>query len=193
MRRAVAATRGEVLTWRGEPILAAFHSASGGRTASASEVWGQELPYLRSLPVPHEEDSPDTYWRARVTGTTLGRALAPLGRQLGAIRQVSVVDRSESGRVRSVRLSGTEGSGAISGRALRTALGEGVLRSTLFEIRTAREARSEDVEFIFVGSGHGHGVGLSQWGAEAMARRGASYREILAAFYPGARLSRSGR
>jgi stage II sporulation protein D len=146
-------------------------------------VWGERLPYLVSLPVPHEEDSPDTYWRARVTGTTLGRALAPLGLRLGAIRQVSVIDRSASGRARTLRVSGTEGSGTLSGRALRAALGEGLIRSTLFEIRNRDDA------FIFVGSGHGHGVGMSQWGAEAMAKRGATYREILAAFYPGAQLS----
>lgn len=186
VRQAVAATRREILTHQGAPILSAFHSASGGQTESAQDVWGEKLPYLVSLPVPHEEDSPDTYWRARVTGTTLGRALAPLGLHLGAIRQVSVSDRSSSGRVRRLRLSGTEGSGTLSGRALRTALGEGVLRSTLFEIR------DRDGEFIFVGSGHGHGVGMSQWGAEAMAQRGATYREILEAFYPGARLARSG-
>jgi stage II sporulation protein D len=59
-----------------------------------------------------------------------------------------------------------------------------VLRSTLFEIRSGEDG------FTFVGSGHGHGVGMSQWGAEAMARRGASYREILEAFYPGTTLQR---
>jgi stage II sporulation protein D len=185
LRAAVAATRREILIHRGSPILSAFHSASGGRTESSQDVWGEKLPYLVSLAVPDEEDSPDTYWRARVTGTTLGRALAPLGLRLGAIRQVSVVDRSSSGRARRLRLSGTEGSGTLSGRELRTALGEGVLRSTLFEVR------SEDGDFIFVGSGHGHGVGMSQWGAEAMAQRGATYREILKAFYPGARLAPS--
>lgn len=182
---AVAATRGEILVYGGAPILAAFHSASGGRTESAEEVWGEKLPYLVSLPVPHEEDSPDTYWRARVTGTTLGRALAPLGLRLGAVRQVRVVDRSGSGRARRVYLSGTEGSGTLSGRALRAALGDSVLRSTLFEVRPG-----DGGGFIFVGSGHGHGVGMSQWGAEAMARRGATYREILANFYPGTRLVR---
>ncbi len=147
--------------------------------------------------MPDEEDSPDTYWRARVTGTTLSRALAPLGLRLGAIREVRVVDRSDSGRARRVHLSGTGGSGKLSGRALRTALGEGVLRSTLFEIRSGdsggndMHAGSGEDAFTFVGSGHGHGVGMSQWGAEAMARRGASYREILSAFYPGASLGRS--
>lgn len=185
VRAAVADTRREILVHQGKPILSAFHSASGGQTESAGAVWGEELPYLVSLPVPHEEDSPDTYWRAQVTGTTLGRALAPLGLRLGAIHEVRVLERSSSGRAHRLRLSGTEGSETLSGRDLRTVLGEGVLRSTLFEVR------SEDEGFIFVGSGHGHGVGMSQWGAEAMAKRGATYREILEAFYPGATLGRS--
>jgi stage II sporulation protein D len=48
--------------------------------------------------------------------------------------------------------------------------------------------KREEDGLLFVGSGHGHGVGMSQWGARAMAQRGASYREILAWFYPGAGL-----
>ena len=59
-----------------------------------------------------------------------------------------------------------------------------MIRSTLFDVR------EEGGEFIFAGSGHGHGVGMSQWGARAMARAGASYREILAAVYPGTDLAR---
>lgn len=182
--RAVEATRGEFLAWRGAPILAAFHSASGGVTASAEEVWGRALPYLVSLPVENEEDSPDTYWRASVSSTTLGRALAPLGIRLGAVREVNVVERSPSGRAHRVRLKGTEGSGMVGGRALRSALGASVIRSTLFETRSTADG------FVFVGSGHGHGVGMSQWGAQAMAKRGASYRDILGWFYPGAELER---
>jgi len=77
----------------------------------------------------------------------------------------------------------------VTGRELRSALGEQRVRSTLFEIR--REAGPAG-GFVIVGSGHGHGVGMSQWGAQAMAKRGADYREILAAFYPGATLTRLG-
>jgi stage II sporulation protein D (peptidoglycan lytic transglycosylase) len=182
---AVAATRGEVLTYDGAPILAAFHSASGGRTASAEEVWGQAHAYLVSRLVPDEEDSPDTYWRASISGTTLGRALAPLGLRLGSVREVRVVERTESGRARRVRIVGTEGSEDMTGRALRSALGMSVIRSTLFEVHDLAG------RFVFVGSGNGHGVGMSQWGAEAMAKRGASYRDILAWFYPGTQLVRS--
>ncbi|MFQ5418527.1 MAG: SpoIID/LytB domain-containing protein [Myxococcota bacterium] len=179
VRRAVRATRGEFLTYRREPILAVFHSASGGRTAAADEVWGEPIPYLVSLPVENEEDSPDTYWRVSVSRTTLGRALAPAGIQVGSIQEVEVAERSASGRARRVRIRGTEGSRALEARALRTALGLAVIRSTMFEIRSSQD------DIIFVGSGHGHGVGMSQWGAQAMAQAGAGYRDILESFYPG--------
>ena len=180
--RAVGATEGEWLAWEGEPILAVFHSASGGQTAGAEEVWGQALPYLASVEVEGEDGSPDTYWRATVSRSTLGRALAPLGVRVGAIREMRVADRWPSGRARTVYVRGREGADKVTARELRRALGGDVIRSTLFEIR------SQDDRFLIVGSGHGHGVGMSQWGAEAMAQAGASYTEILAAFYPGARL-----
>ena len=179
---AVRATRGEWLAWRGEPILAVFHSSSGGRTAAAEEVWGQTLPYLVSVEVEGEEGSPDTYWRATVSRPTLGRAFAPLGVRVGTIRELRVVDRWPSGRARTVRVRGRDGEETVGARAVREALGTQVIRSTLFQTRATDDA------VVFIGSGHGHGVGMSQWGAEAMARRGASYHEILAAFYPGAEL-----
>ncbi|HEY8154539.1 MAG TPA: SpoIID/LytB domain-containing protein [Myxococcota bacterium] len=180
---ATHATRGEYLAWQAKPILAVFHSASGGQTASSEEVWGRAAPYLVSLPVENEEDSPDTYWRASISGTTLGRALARLGLQIGTVREIRVIDRSPSGRALRVQVSGDGGDSKLGARELRSALGENVIRSTLFEIRPAEDG------FAFVGAGHGHGVGMSQWGAEGMARRGADYRRILATFFPGTELS----
>jgi len=143
---------------------------------------GRPVPYLVSVEVEHEEESPDTYWRAAFPGTTLGRALAPVGVRVGAVRQVQVAERSASGRARRVRIRGDSGETELPARELRRVLGEGVIRSTLFDVHDAPEG------FVFVGSGHGHGVGMSQWGAQAMAMRGAGYREILAAFYPGSEL-----
>jgi stage II sporulation protein D len=183
VRAATEATRGEFLAWESRPILAVFHSASGGQTASAEEVWGRATPYLLSQPVENEEDSPDAYWRASVSGTTLGRALATLGLAIGPVREIRVVERSPSGRALRMEVRGDGGDSKLGARDLRSALGENVIRSTLFEIREAAG------EFVFVGAGHGHGVGMSQWGAEAMAQRGASYRHILATFFPGTRLS----
>ncbi|MCH8889531.1 MAG: SpoIID/LytB domain-containing protein [Myxococcales bacterium] len=182
IRAAVSETQGEFLAYAQKPILAVYHSAAGGRTASSEEVWGRPLPYLVSLEVDDEQDSPDTYWRATISKTKLGRALDSLGIRIGSPRELQVVDRSRSGRALRVKVRGDKGHHYLEARALRVALGESVIRSTLFEIRTAQDA------FVFVGSGHGHGVGMSQWGAQSMAQRGSTYREIIEAFYPGTSL-----
>jgi stage II sporulation protein D len=183
-RAAVAATRDQILTFDGEPILAAFHSAAGGRTASAAEVWGRPVPYLLSVGVPGEEDSPDTYWRAPVSAAEIGAALAADGKDVGRVRDLSVTERSTSGRSAALRVRGSEGDVVISGETLRRLLGATRLRSTLFEVRRSADG------FVFVGSGSGHGVGMSQWGARALAQRGADARAILARFYPGASIER---
>ena len=184
-REAVDDTRGQILTFEGEPILAAFHSAAGGRTATAAEVWGRAVPYLVSVGVPGEEDSPDTYWRAPFSASELGAAFAAAGEELGTVRDVAVAERTASGRSAVVRVRGTRGTRTLSGEALRRVLGLTRLRSTLFEVRRTADG------FVFVGSGNGHGVGMSQWGARALAQRGANYKQILARFYPGARIERS--
>ncbi|MCZ6465083.1 MAG: SpoIID/LytB domain-containing protein [Proteobacteria bacterium] len=184
---AVSGTRAEILTFEGQPILAAFHSASGGITASAEEVWGRRVAYLVSVPVPGEDASPDTYWRAAISGTTLGRLLDGLGgpgQPVGAVGSVSVVERSPSGRVLRLRVQGEQRSVTVSGRELRSAMGEDVIRNTAFDVRPGPGG------LAFFGSGRGHGVGMSQWGARAMADGGAGYREILSRFYPGTRLEK---
>jgi stage II sporulation protein D len=179
---AARATRGEYLSFEGRPILAVHHSAAGGTTASAEEVWGRRVPYLVSVEVEGEEASPDAYWRAAFPSTTLRRALAPAGVRVGRVREVRVAERSTSGRASRLRIRGDAGEAEIAARELRRVLGERVIRSTLFDVRVAPGG------FVFVGSGYGHGVGMSQWGAQAMARRGTGYRGILAAFYPGTEL-----
>ncbi len=180
---ALSDTRGQVLVWDGRPILAVFHSSSGGQTASAQEVWGEPRDYLASVPVEDEWASPDAYWRAPVTRGTLGRAVATLGTDIGPVTGAAVVARTRSGRAARVELVGERSRVTLTGRELRTALGESRLKSTLFELREDEEG------FVFVGSGRGHGVGMSQWGARAMARRGDDYRKILETFYPGAELA----
>jgi stage II sporulation protein D len=184
VRDAVRATRDQVLTYDGEPILAAFHSTAGGHTASAAEVWGRDVPYLRGVRVPGEDVSPDTYWRVRLSPDALRDALGERGRGLGLPRRVTVVERSASGRAISVEIADRRESVVVSGEVLRRAIGGERLHSTLFDVR-----RSGD-DFVFVGSGRGHGVGMSQWGARALANQGASYAQILTRFYPGARLER---
>ncbi len=181
----VKKTKGEYLSYLGKPILAAYHATAGGQTASAAEVWGKDVPYLVSVAVEDEWESPDAYWRLQVSGAELARALETVGVSVGQVRSLQIAGRSPSGRVAQVKVTGKRGTVRITGRELRDALGHRALRSTLFELRAEPGAG-----FVFVGSGYGHGVGMSQWGAQIMAERGASYREILAWFYPGTILRR---
>jgi stage II sporulation protein D len=137
-----------------------------------------------SLEVDDERDSPEAQWRIAVPGSDLAGIVARLARPVGRIVAVEVAERTPSGRVRRLRVVGHRGAALVEARALRRALGPRVLRSTLFEVR------SEGDRVVFTGAGYGHGVGMSQWAARAMARRGAPYRAILARFYPGAVLRR---
>jgi stage II sporulation protein D len=100
------------------------------------------------------------------------------------VRDIAIAERTPSGRSAVVRVRGTRGTQTLSGEALRRVLGLTRLRSTLFEVRRTADG------FVFVGSGNGHGVGMSQWGARALAQRGANYEQILARFYPGARIEK---
>ncbi len=91
-----------------------------------------------------------------------------------------MVDRTASGRARTVRL----GARTLSGVELRQIIGYEKLPSLLFEVSVTSGVA------VFTGRGSGHGVGLCQWGARERARRGESYREILAHYYPGAEIRR---
>lgn len=184
---ALAATRdtaGQVLLYHGAPILAVYHATSGGQTAEADEVWTEGRPYLQTVAIEGEDVSPDTYWRSRVSRDELAAACAKAGQPVGRVKRVEVDAHADSGRVREVRVTGSSGHAEIPGPAFRELLGETRVRSTLFDVRADREGDG----FVVVGSGRGHGVGMSQWGAYALARQGTGWRDILARFYPGATL-----
>ncbi len=180
VRLSTLATRGEYLVHGNRPILAAFHAAGGGRTAASEEVWGEALPYLRSVDSPDHE-APDFFWSYEIASVDFFDALRSSGVDTPD-GPVEVTRRSESGRVLILRA----GQAVLSGRDVRDLLGGRALRSTLFDVR------SEAGTLRFLGSGSGHGVGLSQWGARELARRGRTYRQILAHYYPGTSLRKLG-
>lgn len=177
VREATHSTRGSYLSFEGQPILAAYHSSSGGRTASAAEVWGEALPYLPSVSSP-DDGAPDYFWSFEIGEGDLLAALAEHGLTSARSPEVAILERSPSGRVARLRI----GEAQLSGRDLRQILGGAAIRSTLFDVRVG-EGR-----VLFLGSGSGHGVGLSQWGALELARAGKAYDEILAHYYPGSAL-----
>lgn len=180
-RGATRATRGAYLSYAGAPILAAFHSSSGGFTASSEEVWGEALPYLGGVPSP-DAAAPDYFWRYEISRSDLRDALADAGFDPGDHVDVRVLRRSGSGRVERLAV----GASVLSGRQLRGVLGGRAIRSSLFEVGVSQDW------IRFMGSGAGHGVGLCQWGARELALRGRHAREILDYYYPGTHLRQLG-
>jgi stage II sporulation protein D len=171
---AVNATTGQIMTYQGKPILAAFHSASGGHTENVEDIWSNPLPYLRGVP-DYDLGTPGYEWTKSVSRAELGKSLK--------LRNVTAIfaDRStQYGSVLSLKVVGDEEK-TLTGKQLRTAL---KLRSLRFTISPSPDG------FVFNGRGYGHGLGMSQWGAYSMAQQGMTYTTILAHYYRGVELGR---
>lgn len=138
--RLIRATAGEYLMdAAGQPILAVTTSSSGGRTEAAADAWGRDLAYLRSVE-DYDSDSPDYTWEYRATPALLEGQLAQRGYVVGKLNSVRLspldapdADRTATGRVRYVVLSGAAGTARLSGRELAELVG---LKSTLFDLET---------------------------------------------------------
>jgi stage II sporulation protein D len=130
--RAVGATNGDTIFYRGAVAAAYFHSSSGGRTASIAEEWGgPEVPYLRPVDDPWDDLSPSHRWSTTVTTADAQRRLGLL--VAGDLEGMRVTARNSSGRAATVEISGSLGLTTTTGTQIRSALG---LRSTWFYIRS---------------------------------------------------------
>lgn len=178
VEQAVSDTDGQVVLYNGRPILAVFHSSSAGRTAAAGDVWSGDLPYLVSVDSPEGEETVPNYY-STVTFTA-AEAKEKLLAACPELKLSGTPDRwfgaaaeNGSGRVETVSVGGTD----IEGTELRRIFG---LRSACFTVA----ADSESVTFRV--TGYGHGVGMSQYGANQLAREGKTWQEILEWYYTGA-------
>ena len=185
---AVEDTRGEIMTYEGRPIFAAYHSDSGGYTESSELVWGGRYPYLQAVPDPYSTGAPNHEWIVRMDLPAFEERLRRAGRSANGITGIEVVETTPSGRVGLVRITGAQGVATVKGTDLRAIMGATLLRSTLFIVRITPD---EQPLVEFLGRGSGHGVGLSQWGARGMAASGRTYTEILKYYYTGIEISRS--
>ena len=170
---AVRSTEGQILTYKGRVITAYFHWCSYGYTASCQEVFGNYVPYLQSVYSPVEKEMVKVY---RFSSATLleelfGSVTAEKYLSGGAF-PLGMITETESGRVDTVYIYGVP----VKGVRLRQAVG---LRSTKFDV----SYNPDKEEFTFVVYGSGHGVGMSQWGAIALANEGKSYAQILYYYY----------
>lgn len=176
---AVDAVLDEVLLYEGMPIIAAFHAMSGGRTESAETVWGMETPYLVPVDSPSDTDAPQYEQTVAFTSEEVREILANARENLLLHGEpetwFSGAECTESGTVTQIQA----GSGIFTGQEIRSLFS---LRSAVFTVAYA------DGEFTFTTRGYGHHVGMSQYGADALARDGKNYREILAHYYPNAEI-----
>ncbi|MCR5440081.1 MAG: SpoIID/LytB domain-containing protein [Selenomonas sp.] len=185
---AIKETHGQVLTFAGRPIEALFHTDSGGMTENSEDVWGSRIPYLRSAKELHVQSYP---WDKNISAEQFTAVLAKHGKNIGTLKSLvlppisfgkTVAGRTSAGRAAQVRFTGTKGIAVVSGNDLRSWLG---LKSTLFEM-----TYKGNVVMIH-GYGWGHGLGLSQWGAKALAdEKGYKYPAILGHYYQGTDLKK---
>lgn len=206
---AIEATRNMVLMYQGRVINAPYHANSGGTTASASEVWrtGDE-PYLVSVSdrIPgtdrfYDEDSPKFSWTRSLDGSALAAAASRYLPQyagaprsgVGAVHAVTLLGRTQSGRVAAIAFDTDAGRFTVRGNDVRFVLrapGGDLLPSTLFSFEASTNRRGYVGQLTIHGNGNGHGVGMDQWGAIARARAGQDFVTILRVYYPGTTVGR---
>ena len=172
---AVNSTQGLIITYNNEPINAFFHSNSGGTTEIPVNVWGGTgYPYLQTVETAGEEGY--TQYASEVTLSQadliekLKQKYSDISIDFSNPEDIQIKEHTESGRVKTVKFGNHE----ISGVETRSIFG---LRSTNFEIT------QENGNVKFTVKGYGHGVGMSQTGADSMAKQGSTYEDIIHHFY----------
>lgn len=175
---AVEETSGFVLTYEDELIEATYFSCSGGSTEAAVAVWGTEYPYLQSVRSPEVEQAVQYNQQLIFTPEEFASAL---GRTLTGSPDswFTITTYTEGGGVAYMSIGGER----YTGTELRSLLG---LRSTAFTVEASAS------QIAITTKGYGHRVGLSQYGADAMAKAGSTWEEILAHYYPGTSLIQLG-
>lgn len=177
IRSAVSSTDGQAMYYGGAPILAAFHASSSGLTRPAGQVWQSDLPYLQAATSPENGDTiPNYHSRMEFSADSFRSAVlaacpeANLSGSMDTWLKNAVTD--SAGNVDTLQVGGV----TMRGTRLRGILG---LRSACFDWAV------ENGLLVFYVTGYGHGVGMSQYGANAMATSGATWQEILTHYYTG--------
>ena len=178
-RRAINATRGRILTFKGSPALTYFHANSGGMTEDARNVWRVAIPYLQSVSDEYSAQAPGAAWSSFLSFDQIRDSMSRNGIQTGQISDLETASRSPSGRAVRMKITHSAGTTVVGGNEFRTMTDPTLIKSTLFKA----ERNGQGIRFE--GRGSGHGVGLSQWGARMMAEGGSPYREILLHYYRG--------
>lgn len=231
--KGVSETEGEILKYKGIPIMAVYHSNSGGKTESSQNIWTSALPYLQGKEDPYSLNQQRSTWQYTISKQEL-TAILEKHYSLGNITGLRIIEKSENGRVLKLEVIGTSNRVILEKELLRKLLGYDKIKSIWYDfdaifqfviqqvsgqehytnasvnfhvitedsveeiatrelyIRTdngtfkhSNTAVNAGDDIVFNGRGFGHGVGLSQWGAKAMADQGFDYKEICLFYYTG--------
>lgn len=180
---AVEATTDELLWRQGHPVPAWHHADSGGYTEDARAVWGKDAPaWLRGAPDPWSLQPQPFTWQATLKRVDILRALAAEGYRVPQDFTLQALGHTASGRIARLAIGAQRLTASTFRFAIGRQLGWNHLRSDLYEWK------DDGTTITFSGRGAGHGVGLSQRGAQSMAREGKDYRTILAQYFPGSQV-----
>ncbi len=172
VKKAVLSTAGVIMTYDGEPITAVFHAMSAGQTASAKDVWGSDVPYLKPVDSSLEKNEENFETTLKVPISEFTEKLKTLSSDYTGELDVPPPERDGSGYIRRITVGGV----TFSGNSLRN----------LFSLRSTNFNLGFDNGFaVFTVRGYGHGVGMSQHGANLLAQNGENYKEILKTYYTG--------
>ncbi len=186
--QAIAETRGIIATYDNRAILAVYSSTCGGKTESYAGMFQKDLPYLKGGVECSDEISPFHSWQTKCLGAKIETALNRTSR-FGRLRKIEPVKRGVSGRVIEMKLSGSEGDALLKGNQVRFTLG--IRSSLIVDLETEKDRKGNITEVSVKGRGWGHGVGLCQFGAVELARKGQSYERILKHYYQDIDLKRN--
>ena len=171
---AVNSTKGKIIVYDGKPIDAFFHSNSGGSTEDVLNVWGNNsMPYLKSVETSGEDAYTQYSSEVEINKDELLKKLnIKNNEQIDWNEFIKILEYTNSGRVKTIKI----GDSTYSGTEIRSKLG---LKSTNFKV----EILDDSIKFIVIG--YGHGVGMSQTGADSMAKNNSNFEEIIKHFYTG--------
>jgi len=211
--KAVRSTGSLALYYQDKLINAVFHSSSGGKTENSGQVWRYQLPYLISV-VDYDQNSTKYRWSNKFTSAELDKVFP----DLGGLNSIQITKKSNTDRVLNIRLKGPNGNKDISGKSLRKKLqlfstkfevelkfdqNDPLRELNYLNVKNKMNFINKigddlkikplpiipsDYFLIVQGYGAGHGVGMSQWGAKAMAERGSSFSKILKHYYTGVQI-----
>lgn len=181
IKKAVDEVYEEMVLYNNEPIIASYHAINSGKTESAEVVWGGSVAYLVSVDSGDDKNADGYKTENSFTAEELKQKFTDVYSDIkfdnDKTKWVTAAKKSSAGTVTSIKI----GNKTLAGKDVRTALG---LRSSCFDFEL------KDDNFNFTVYGYGHGVGMSQFGANAMANKNKTWKEILQHYYPGTEIKK---